>query len=844
MLLTFRQRQALELLFLLIWSFSYPAHAGTYAVIPYTFSWIDAGSHSKLGPTTGGLYSATYKFTGNSGCGSSVPILDDIISDDIPLGFSFRFGATDFTSLRVMSNGRIQFNNNTTCGFGSPVTQLPYPNAGLNYSMRIYGNDLDPTLKSEVSGYSTSCISRASCYVSYATAGSAPDRQFVVTWYHVPEWTSTNSASGAYDLQLILQENGEFIYQFGSSVRGPAAALAQIGWQISTSDYAVSSVGFPTDNSAFKFYIPGSSTTVPGKFNAFDSTTAAADNTGYIKTKIAGSSFTLDVVATNSTGATRTTGFTGGVAIELVDASSGSCSTYPTIGNAAIVNFTSADAGRKTVAFSESNVWQNVRIRIKYPFFSPSVIACSTDNFAIRPYELMAVASDSNWTSAGTSRTLNAATASATPTHKAGQPFTITATAKNAVGAVTSRYNGTPSAGTVNCVLPATGCVMGTFSAGGFSNNAGVATSTTASYSEVGAISSSVSDANFAAVDAADGSTLAERTVSSAIFTIGRFVPDYFDVTLNTPVFSPGCGNFTYIGQPIKYATQPVAEVTAKNAAAVISVNYTGSLWKISPSNLSYGITPSYAEASQSLTVLNNSVPIATDNGNGTGSLSFADTTSNILAIARGNPLAPLNAEIALSFNLQDTDAVQVARINGVAGNNPVKFGAASAGNGIAFSGGNKTQRWGRLTLSNAHGSELTALLMPLFSEYFNGTAFVTNTADNCTSLSSSTQLKLGNSNTSGGALQAGTTAMTIGSGTSTAILANTPLLAGNGGLSFSAPGAGNTGYIDVSADLSSLPWLLFDWDHDGGHDDAPTAKATFGIYKGNSRQIYLREVY
>jgi len=839
-----RQRLVLAVFYTIAWCFTFPAFAATYAVIPYSFSWIDASTHSKLGPSTGGLYSTLYKFTNPGGCGSSAPIIDDIISDDIPLGFSFKFGTTNFSSLRVMSNGRIQFNNNTTCGYGSPVTQLPYPDSALNYSMRIYGNDLDPTLKSEVSGYSTSCVNRASCYVSYGTLGVAPDRQFVVTWHQVPEWTSTNSASGAYDLQLILQENGEFIYQFGSSVRGPAAALAQIGWQISSSDYAISAIGFPKDNSAIKFYIPGSSTTVPGVFNAFDSSTASAANTGYIKTKIAGSSFTLDVVATNSAGTTRTTGFTGGVAIELVDARSGSCSTYPTIGSAVIADFTSADAGRKTITFSESNAWANVRVRIKYPFFSPSVIACSSDNFAIRPYELVTVASDLNWTTAGTARLINAATSSASTTHKAGKPFTITASAYNAIGAITPGYNGTPSAGSLTCLLPTTACIAGTFSAGSFSNSSGIATSVTASYSEVGTISTTLSDANFAAVDATDGSTLAERTLSSVAFTMGRFVPDHLDVTLNTPVFSTGCGTFTYIGQPIKYLTNPVASVVAKNAAAASTLNYTGSLWKINPSDANYSIVPSYSEASQVLTVLNSSIPIATDNGNGTGTLSFADTSSNILGITRSNPITPFNAEIALSFNVWDTDAVAVANVNGLASTNPVRFGIASTGNGIAFTSNNKGMRWGRLVMQNAFGTELQALSVPLFSEYFNGVSYLRNSADTCTMLNLSSQLALSNPSTASGVAQPGNTTMSLSAGTSQASLANATLLAGDAGLSFSAPGSGNTGYITIGANVASMPWLLFDWDHDGTHDNSPTARATFGIYKGHQQQIYLREVY
>lgn len=225
--------------------------AATYVNAATTFSWIDAGTHTKVGYNT-----TPYKFNNTGGCGTTPPTLDDTLSDNIPLGFTFNYGGTNFTSVRIMSNGRLQFNNNTTCGYGSPVTQLPYPAAGLNYSLRIYGNDLDPTAKSEVPSYSTACLNRTNCYVSYATLGTSPSRKFVVTWYHVPEWTAASTASGSYDLQVILQENGEFVYQFGNDTPGPGNINAQVGWQISTTDYAVPNVGFPTINSAIRFYIP------------------------------------------------------------------------------------------------------------------------------------------------------------------------------------------------------------------------------------------------------------------------------------------------------------------------------------------------------------------------------------------------------------------------------------------------------------------------------------------------------------------------------------------------------------------------------------------------------------
>jgi hypothetical protein len=225
--------------------------------------------------------------------------------------------------------------------------------------------------------------------------------------------------------------------------------------------------------------------------------------------------------------------------------------------------------------------------------------------------------------------------------------------------------------------------------------------------------------------------------------------------------------------------------------------------------------------------------------------LGFADTISNVLSITRSAPLATFNAEIALSFNLQDTDGVAVTNVDGVATSNPIRFGSASAGNGMAFSSGYKAMRWGRLNMQNASGSELNILSVPLYSEFFDGINFIKNTNDNCTSLDLSSQLKLKNVQTASGAWQSGNTAMTIApSGSSTASLANVPLVSGEAGLSFSAPGSGNTGYIDITGSFSSLPWLLFDWDNNGVHDNAPSAKASFGVYRGNSQQIFWREVY
>lgn len=244
-----------------------PLQAGavTYAMSTITSNWIDASTHSKLTAN-----STPYRFTGggSTGCGSTPPTLDDVISNPIPIGFNFMFGGVVFSSLRVMSNGRLQFGT-TTCGYGTNAVGPPqtfpngYPDALMNYTMRIYGGDLDATVKrsattdtgDSVLNYPTTCTDRNTCYISYALTGTAPNRSFVVTWSNIPEWVNYTQTAGNFNLQIILQENGEFIYQYGVT-NYASTGRAQIGWQVDTQDYEVSQVGLPASGTAFKYYIP------------------------------------------------------------------------------------------------------------------------------------------------------------------------------------------------------------------------------------------------------------------------------------------------------------------------------------------------------------------------------------------------------------------------------------------------------------------------------------------------------------------------------------------------------------------------------------------------------------
>lgn len=253
------------LLVLLLWLLQGVLHAATYTSASTAFDWVDPATHSKIGHLT-----TPYKFNGggSTGCGSVPPVIDDVISDAIPIGFTFTFGTTGHTTVRVQSNGRLQFGN-TLCGFGTNAIGPPqtypylYPDAAVNNTMKVFGVDLDPTNRVDSPNYPsaarrTTCLSISTCYVSVATIGTAPSRRFVVTWKNVPEWVTASNTSGSFDLQVILNENGTFVYQYGNIVHGGTGS-AQIGWQLSTSDFEVLTFGAssePPPNTAILFYVP------------------------------------------------------------------------------------------------------------------------------------------------------------------------------------------------------------------------------------------------------------------------------------------------------------------------------------------------------------------------------------------------------------------------------------------------------------------------------------------------------------------------------------------------------------------------------------------------------------
>ena len=425
-----------------------------------------------------------------------------------------------------------------------------------------------------------------------------------------------------------------------------------------------------------------------------------------------------------------------------------------------------------------------------------------------------------------------AATASGTVFIGAGQSFTATLSATNLQVASTPNFgqeiSPTVVALTPNLVLPSSGhdpAVTGSFA--GYAN--GAATGTAFAWPEVGVITLTPSIANFLGSGAVTG---------TASGNVGRFVPNNFATSLNTPVFGTACsvGAFSYVGQPFTYTVAPVLTVTALALGGATTQNYTGSLFRLTNASVNgrtYTPTPASPALALSGLPATSVDPVIADLTAGAGSLSFSAGSG--ISFSRATPIAPFSANISLSINVTDLD--------GITATNPVTFGA---GSGIAFST-SANQYYGRLSLGNAPGSELLDLPMSLTAQYYVNAVlgFATNTFDSCT-----TAPTLSFSNYQSNLISGETCVRDSGtpgvSGVGCPVAATSHFLpvaaAGGFNLILAAPGAGNSGAVTVTA--TAPTWLQYLWNASSGANSNPAGMASFGVFPGPASRVYQREVY
>ncbi len=338
------------------------------------------------------------------------------------------------------------------------------------------------------------------------------------------------------------------------------------------------------------------------------------------------------------------------------------------------------------------------------------------------------------------------------------------------------------------------------------------------------------------------GDGAADMEAQSAV--IGRFVPDRFEVptgSVNEAVPPGDCADgLVYMDEPDLQVTY---DLRALSVAGDLTTNYDAAR--------GYAFTGAVdvvAEQGDNGVDLSGRLSFANAMDWVAGQVAF-DETSVIFARTAGvdGPFSALQVGVRIAGDpvdgIGDPDNVNLAAPD----MNASAVGCGTACDATALSGVPDI-RQGRLLVLGAYGPETESLPLPVRAEYFDGTAFVTATADVCTTLPGS-QVDLAfvdddSSPDHSSDPASGVLTVPVDTSSSTGSILNNPFVSGAAGLVFSAPGAGNTGYIDVDVLLGAMPWLQHDWDGDGVHgENPPTARAVFGRYRGDDRILYWREV-
>ena len=415
---------------------------------------------------------------------------------------------------------------------------------------------------------------------------------------------------------------------------------------------------------------------------------------------------------------------------------------------------------------------------------------------------------------------------------KAGEPFTLQASAVNTQGQLTPGF--TTSNKTLSWALlaPTTG-VSGAFSPTTITLASGVA-NVTANWSEVGVIRLGVS--NFVPYPAYQDELPQLETVLRWSVPIGRFVP--WDYSLSNGFITPACNAFTYMSQP--FASGFV--LTARNLQKGTTQNYQGAFAK--------GVAEMVAANALDGVARDKRITLSP-------SLSWA---SGVASINQQSPLglntrfdraaSPEAPFATLSFGIkvddQDGGTTLLANPNmnaGVAGD------CSKSGQGCnAVLLGTQKLLYGRLQAGTAAGLASAPLAIPLQMQYYEAGNWLKNKEDQCTQLSLANQgfTFLNPSQT----FDAATRELNLGAGRKIKL-----------GLGSSAPGGdaaqATDGEIlfhfakpDISVripykvDLAKQPsqplWLS---DPTSGNDGNLQGEAIFGSSRGNDRVIYRREV-
>lgn len=421
---------------------------------------------------------------------------------------------------------------------------------------------------------------------------------------------------------------------------------------------------------------------------------------------------------------------------------------------------------------------------------------------------------------------------------RAGENFSVTVTAVNALGNATPNYGHEINNETVTLtptLVSGLGLTYNPDIAGSFSTfNEGVAIGNNFNWSEVGIITLTPS--------VGDGDYLNDGDVTGTTTSnVGRFYPAHFSLQSNTIGAACSSGNFSYMGQPftVKF------NVEARSVGDSKTSNYHG--------DFATGAISIQAENANSGTSL--LARLSSISGNWlNGSYAVNDTAVTFSRPILVTPDATWGSYESLALGIAVTDESSLdaslrpyiwSRDMDVATSTTCTVDTANTSDGTctATTMGTTKQRFGRLRLSNTFGSG--TLQMPITLQYWSGNTWVLNSDDACTII------PLTAINSSSSDVTPSCVAAPIN-------YCNATNLSFSNGQSFikltpSVASASTNICVDLGATVgtvcnatsSNQTFLQGRWPPGATYNNDPAAQATFGIYSPETRRtVHVREQF
>lgn len=388
-------------------------------------------------------------------------------------------------------------------------------------------------------------------------------------------------------------------------------------------------------------------------------------------------------------------------------------------------------------------------------------------------------------------------------------------------------------------------------------------------YSEVGIIKLSV--------NLGDNDYLGGGDVLGEVTNVGRFTPAYFTQAVDShgelnayhydEPLTCETNNWAYAGQmrldsssstvstigAISYTDHlaPIITITAYNLHDSITNNYTQlKFMNLSASGISIPAPVADDETNRLYpTVLNEKIQInanmtlgdepeiSNDSGIVTYTLNADDYF--IYEHNKHSKILPFPAKIPfLIEEVEDSDGIKLYD----GSNTDIVITEKIRTEGVEV-------RFGRWLLENSYGPETSTLPVTMFTQHFDGTRFITNEKESCLVPKVGSKVTTGDIGDPGLNLwdyrlvDVGDPDSLFPASTEASFEDEDKTFVSGlyQWLLFSAPGAGKIGSLKVEYQVP--PWLQHDWDNDDNFTGNPTAKLTFGLFRGNDRIIYQREI-